>query len=506
MPGDRCKPATSQLDDACLNVAAGSGQETVHQSCDHRRVRGRFILVAGFLLVVALIIPRAAVLGQSLWHDEIYTIQHYVSGGPAAIFRRYGTNDHMLFNLLAWLTVWLPNSPDALYRVWGELPFLVGVVTVAWWLRVRAGDVAAFVFAFLATTSPMLLELTSEARGYALSFLAAAGLVVGGYELARSPQRRGPATVFCAAGVAGTWTVPDFILPFVGAAGALLLCAPTQRRQLTVRLGVSAAAIAAWYAPTLGQLLGSTGQEAGDRLPWYAPIAGGFHLFATAFDTPATGPVRLVVFAIIVPLLLLGVWEARISLPRFVAPNVAAVTVTFLALTTARFYVEWRFLSYLLVPLFVFAGLGAKALLRHRVAALVGWAALLGAGVAATVHFARAAHATVEFPFEDNRGAAAAVVAATHSGSIPVLVHTHAPDDLRYYLPRSVHVIVPSEAGLEKRICASHPNGLVFVQQPFFITTVSTRCLVRAGAVEHLFHQRARGHLIAVWVLKRHGS
>lgn len=466
------------------------------------RVRLFAVLTAGAGLAVALIVPRAAVLGQSLWHDEIYTIQQYVSGGPAAIFGRYGTNDHMLFNLLAWLTVWLPGLPDAVYRAWGELPFLAGVAGVAWWLRVRAGYVAALVFAFLAAVSPMLLELTTEARGYGLSFLAAAALVVCGYELARAPERRGLATAFCAAGVLGTWTVADFVLPFAGAAGALLWTSAL-RRPLAPRLGVSAAAVAAWYAPTLGRLLGTTGQQYGDRLPWHAPITGGFNLVGTAFDVASsTEAVRIVVFAVIVALLLLGAWEARVSMPQLVAPTAAAVTVTFLVLTAARFYVEARFLSYLLVPLFVYAGLGAQALLRRRIVAVAGWTALVCAGGAATVHFAHAANATIRLPFEDNRGAAAAVTSAAHGSAIPVLVHTHGPDDLRYYLPGAVHMVVPQERGLEQRICAPHPHGLIFVQQPFFITPVPTRCLARDGAVEHRFRQRARGHLITVWVLR----
>lgn len=465
------------------------------------RLRRLALVAAGCLLVAAMIVPRVAVLGQSLWHDEIYTIQHYVSGGPGAIFGSYGTNDHMLFNVLAWLTVWLPGLPDALYRVWGELPFLVGVATVVLWLRVRAGSTAALVFAFLAAASPMLLELTTEARGYGLSFLAASVLVVSGHELAVAPGRRGFATLFCAAGVAGTWTVPDFALPFAGATAALVLVTPL-RRPFAVRLGISAIAVAAWYAPTLGRLLGSTGQQYGDRLPWHTPITGGPVLFGAAFDlTPSTPTGRLVIVAVVVPLLLLGLWEASRTLPRLVAPTVAAVTLTFLALTVLRFYVEQRFLSYLLVPLFVYAGIGAQALLRRRVVAIVGWAALLAAGGAATVHFVRAADATIRLPFENNRAAAAAVAAATHGGAVPVVVNTHAPDDLRYYLPPSAYLIVPQQQGLERRLCGPHPHGLVFVQQPFFVATVSTRCLARAGAVPHRFRQRARGHLITVWVL-----
>ena len=87
-------------------------------------MRRHLITACWILLGAALLAPRIVVLHQGLWHDEIYTVRQYVSGGPAAIFGHYDANDHMLFSVLAWLTVRVPGGPDVAYRLWGIVPFL----------------------------------------------------------------------------------------------------------------------------------------------------------------------------------------------------------------------------------------------------------------------------------------------------------------------------------------------------------------------------------------------
>src|SRR5436190_18010599 len=183
-------------------------------------MRRHLITACWILLGAALLAPRIAVLHQGLWHDEIYTVQQYVSGRPAAIFGHYDANDHMLFSVLAWLTVRVPGGPDVAYRLWGIVPFLAAVATTALWLRARANLASALVFTTLAASSARLLELTSEARGYGLAYFAMSILVIACYE-ARATGRRAWLTVLCVAGVAGVWTIPTFVLPAVGAAAAL---------------------------------------------------------------------------------------------------------------------------------------------------------------------------------------------------------------------------------------------------------------------------------------------
>jgi hypothetical protein len=244
--------------------------------------------VCWILLGAALIAPRLAVLRQGLWHDEIYTVNQYISRGPEGIWGYYDVNDHMLFSFLAWLTIRVPGGPDVAYRLWGMLPFLGGVGLTAWWLRSRAGNVAAVAFVTLAATSNRLLDLTTEARGYGLAFFAMSILVISSYEATRS-GRRGWLSVLCAAAVIGTWTLPTFIVPSLASAIALAVITPSVRRPLFFRALFSGVAITAWYVPVLSGILRSTGQNYGQPLPWHAPLTGALSLFT---DGRIRNPIR----------------------------------------------------------------------------------------------------------------------------------------------------------------------------------------------------------------------
>ena len=63
-------------------------------------------------------------------------------------------------------------------------------------------------FLFLATVSPLLLDITRQARGYGLAFFAMSVLVVAALEAGRT-GRTWAIVAVCAAGVVGTWTLPD---------------------------------------------------------------------------------------------------------------------------------------------------------------------------------------------------------------------------------------------------------------------------------------------------------
>jgi hypothetical protein len=483
--------------------AAGSALRATH-----RRVTARdALLVSGWIVIAAaLIVPRAVALTQSLWHDEIYTIQHYISGGPSAILGPHGTNDHVLFSLLGWLTVYVPHGPEALYRAWGAVPFIAGAVALAVWLRARVETSVAALFLVFSAASPLLLHLTSEARGYGLAYLAMALLLISAYEGATGRQSFWM-VVFGAAVVVGTWTLPTFILPALGAAGALFVVAPRTRRALLISCTVAILAVAAWYAPALDALVRSTGQEYGAPLPWHAPLTGPFRLFAAAFLQglgTASAPMRALIVVIVMPLLVAGLVEARRRIPEFMAPSIAAVLVTLGVLALSGVFVEDRFLSYLLAPVFVFAALGGNALLRIgktpfvRVAARAYGGTLVASAVAI---FLVVAGPAVRTPFEDNRGAAEVIAAAAAEGRPLVLVNTHAPDDLRYYLPAPIQLVRPAHDDLQQRLCAVRDQTVIFVEQPFLVRPVDTACLSGRGAVHRRIVQRDRGGEINVWVV-----
>ena len=116
------------------------------------------------------------------------------------------------------------------------MPFIAGVAVVTIWLHVRYGALCGLLFLFLATASPLLLDLSRQARGYGIAFLAMSVVVVAALELLRS-DRTWAIVALCVGGVVGAWTLPHFTVAFL-AIGAVLLAAgvtPLEARGRTWR-------------------------------------------------------------------------------------------------------------------------------------------------------------------------------------------------------------------------------------------------------------------------------
>ncbi|MDX6400559.1 MAG: hypothetical protein QOF27_1165 [Gaiellaceae bacterium] len=461
---------------------------------------GRQVVIwsAYTVLAIAMIWSRFAAIGKSLWEDEIFTVQHYVVPGPSASFGHYGTNDHILFSVLAWLTVHLPSAGDSAYRLWSIVPFIAAVAILTGWLHRRAGVVVALIFALLATASTQLLILSTEARGYGLAFLAMALLTIAAYE-ASAQESSGWLSLFAAAGVLGCWTLPTFVLPLAGASGVLLIQRHLRRRLLN-RLAAVCFAVGGWYAIPAPALIHSSGQQFGARLAWHGPITGGATEFATAF-IPTISLLGGLLAA--VPVLVFGLFAARRAMPHIVTVTVAPVIFTFFVLTLGRLFVEPRFVSYLLVPIFIWAAFGFKALLTPRSSRSWIAAACYSGSMLSIIAglFVPSAAIVARLPEEANREAADAVAATLKNATRPVILNTEHPENILYYLPKHVAVLRAPPGGLEDFICSRRfeITGLIFVQQPFLVDLVDTSCLVRHGGKVRVFRQWGRGLRISVW-------
>ena len=75
-------------------------------------------------------------------------------------------------------------SRDGVPDVVGR-PVRRGRTVVTAWLHSRVDALSGVLFLFLATVSPLLLDITRQARGYGLAFLAMSILVVAALEAAR---------------------------------------------------------------------------------------------------------------------------------------------------------------------------------------------------------------------------------------------------------------------------------------------------------------------------------
>ena len=216
------------------------------------RIGAHFAIVASYAAVgTVLCLTRLLGLGHSFWHDEIYTVTNIIRPGPGRIVAGPDLN-HQSFSILAWANQYVFGRSEVAYRLWSVFPFLTGVAAVTVWAHRRLGVLTGMLFLFLATISPLLLDITREARGYGLAFLAMAVLTIAALEADRGAEARA-IFAFCLAGVIGTWTLPQFGIAFV-ATGIVLLYKRTLPRQTGAGLALSLLAIALWYSPHLGKL------------------------------------------------------------------------------------------------------------------------------------------------------------------------------------------------------------------------------------------------------------
>lgn len=438
-------------------------------------------------------------LDRSLWLDEIITVENYVREGPRVILAGpYLKNNHELFSMLAWITSSAAGDSEIALRFWSVAPFLAGVALVTAWVHMRVGRLAGVLFLFLATGSPLLLDITPTARGYGLAFLAMSMVVVGALEADRSGRRSWIIALF-AGGIIGMWTLPNFAVAFFATIAVLLFNAELRRRVL-IGTASSALAAIAWYAPHLDDLAASSGQgvEIGLVGLVTSPID---HVLVPAllwYDgvVPAE---PLVLFPVAVLALVVMASSPLLGRNRSTAILTSGAVVTMLVLWYLRLPVVPRFLSYLLVPMFVLAASGAASILAPRTTRppLVRAVVVLSAiGVLAYI-FTPAVLEISRFPREANKDAAMLIHAEAPAGA-RIYPHMAAPRTLAFYLREPLER-APTQSDV-RGICAS-PDPVVLVDQPFRIQRLRVPCLGRAGVRRYRVEQYARGDEINVWLI-----
>jgi hypothetical protein len=454
------------------------------------------------VLGAALLWSRLAQLGHSFWTDEIVMVDEYVRAGPREILAGPDLS-HELMAILAWATGALTGESEIAFRLWSALPFVAAVVFVTVWLHRRFGDLAAIVYLFLATVSPLLLDITRQARGYGIAFLAMSVVIVAALETVRRGEKW-TIVAMCAAGVLGTWTLPQLGVAFV-ATGIVLVAVGELRRSVAIALLVSVAAIVAWYAPHLGEVRSASQIEDGVRIgfPWIitAPIDQILIPALVWIDGTA-----LLAGLVWLPLVLLAIAVAGAS-PlardhRALALLVAGPVATVVVLWIADAYVIPRYLSYLVVPLFALLATGTASVLgriperwglMRSVVCVVVLAVL-------AVRFASLAPDVVRLPREANRDAAEVV--GRHAPAAPVVTYVRNPRNVEFYLGRPVESPEPEQ--LPHAVCA-RKTGVFYVLQPFTLEPVAIPCLERAGVELSRFRQYARGGETSVWYVPSGG-
>jgi hypothetical protein len=209
-------------------------------------------LVCLGVFALVLLWTRLVGLDQSLQNDEIFAVERYIVPGPdGTLFGDYEPNDHVLFNLVTWVTTLGLGRSEALYRLWSVLPGMAAVGLLGWWCWGRLGRWTAVVFTLLAVVAPNHLELFKQARGYGLVTLAGAAMLVVADRFELTGSRRWLAGWGTAAFV-GVYTHFGIAPALAGQAG-VMATRRDLRRSVFVATAIVTALALVGYAPLLGR-------------------------------------------------------------------------------------------------------------------------------------------------------------------------------------------------------------------------------------------------------------
>lgn len=464
-----------------------------------RRVGAVLTAVSYGILGSILLLTRLAGLDRSYWHDEIVTVRDFVRAGPSEILTGNRLN-HELFSLVAWAASPAFGDSEIALRLWSVIPFILGVVVVTAWLHVRIGALHGVLYLFLATGSPLLLDVTRQARGYGLAFLAMSVLIVTALEAERSGQTWA-IIGFCAAGLVGTTNLPNFAVAFI-ATSAVLVMNRRLRSRVIVGLTASFLTIGALYSLHFQVLTESSRQEYGATIGTTRVVTAPFDqiLLPALLRFDGTPPVASLLWIPLVGLVLVPIVASPcLRSQRTVLILSSGVVTTVLALWITRTQAVPRFFCYLLVPLLMLLASGMASILVRVTTRppIVRTAATLTLILLFVGVFASAADRVVRLPREAHKDAAAAIRVGAAS-SVPVFAYMLQPGDLAFYLEKPVKK-VRSPAAVSK-LC-SLPRESVLVIHPWRLPPLDAQCLARPGTRHYRFEQYARGGEMNVWFI-----
>src|SRR5262245_17686864 len=453
------------------------------------------------LLGLTLCWTRLVGLTHSYCCDEIRTVSMYVDRGPRQILAgSYIPNNHELFSFLGWLSFSLGGDSEVAIRLWSVIPFLLGVALTTAWLHRRTGPLSGIAFLFLATASPLLIDISRMARGYGLAFLAMSGLMVGALEAARTGSWRAVAAVGVG-GLIGSLTLPHFALAYVATCAVLLA-----KRELRMRVGlvlaVTLSLVLAWYAPHIDDIPSSSLAEYGQRIDsrWLAtaPIDQTLVPALTQLDDSFVRPnLQSLLFSL---MLVAVAGSSPLVRERFPALLLCVpVVTTVVAFWLTSTYVVPRFFSFLLVPLFMLLASGASAVLVRlrsrpapvRTAMVVAFVGVLSMQLVPLV-------SDVSRMPRDATGEAGTTIRRLLPASTPVVAHVPYPDDISFFLGRPVE---PAWTSAEAEDVCDRDRTTVYVDHPYLLRSARVPCVRREGTRHYDFRQYTRGGRIDVWVI-----
>jgi len=458
------------------------------------------VVAAYAALGTILLITRFVGLNHSFWLDELVFAKYFVREGPWEILTGPGVS-HELMAMLCWVTSLFTGESEVAFRLWSVVPFVAGVAIVTAWLHSRLSALSGLLFLYLVVVSPLLLDITRQARGYGLAFFAMSILMVAALEAVRT-GRSAALVAMCAAGVIGTWTLPQFGLAFVTTA-VVVAADKSVRRRMAVGLGISILAMTAWYAQHIGNVHDASHMHDGLQIStrWLitAPIDQIVLPGLIWIDGTAAVP-SLVWLPLVAAVALVAAASPLVRDRQSLLVLTAGLIATVLVLWLGRAFVIPRYLSFFLVPAFIVLGSGAAALIanaRSR-STMLGTLICVVTGVVLCLRFITIAPDVVRLPREANRDAVS-VITSEAPPTTPVFVYVRIPETIAYYLGRPVQPLT-DPATVAERVCGNVVR-VAYVWQPYHLREVDVPCLSRAGVRHYRFRQYARGNEIDVWLV-----
>ena len=461
-------------------------------------------LALAAILLSLLVASRLVLLDAGLWNDEAFTALFFVDQGPDAILRgEYIANDHVLFNLLTWYTIEALGRREVVYRLWSVIPGVLAVAWLAEWIRRRLGSLIALAFLLLIATSPVHLELTVQARGYGLGFAAMSLLLAG----AAGRSRGGPTHfgIVAVAGILGIWTLPVFVLPFLGEC-AFLFTRPKGRAKTFATVAAVGVVSLAFYLPLLGAMLASSRQDFGAMAAWSDVFEGPYRdLFSPWIDRFATGVPASLGAAVFWGLAGAGLADLARRDDRLLAGSlVAPLLATYMSLAALHMRYVPRFVSYLLLPAALLLATGLVALARSAARSLpaflqgIAGALVLAAVLGLVADGARLATEWSRMPLETYREA---LDLARRTGLGNVVVNSRFSAGFEWYRG-GLRLYFPDPSSLAALLCR-RDQRFVFVDYPLYGQPFDATCLEQRGLEPTVLRQRAGGSLgqMSVWTV-----
>lgn len=199
-----------------INVACGAVSYSIGHECRVKLRLPRREAIALALITLLGIFLRIKFIQQPMRCDESATVLGYASEPIYVGLSLYNEpNNHIFHTLLVHFAMELAGSAEWAVRLPAFIAGSLLTVLVYAFARRLGGPLAAMFAAALAATSSILIEYSTNARGYTIMCFATMAMLIAACETFR---RASPVwfLVLGVSAVIGFWTIPAFLLPFGG--------------------------------------------------------------------------------------------------------------------------------------------------------------------------------------------------------------------------------------------------------------------------------------------------